>query len=255
MLKKNNVDYRQFYNKNGFTDEKAYIAHGSGVNDFVYTNSYEGVLDSIQRGFTFIELDLLETSDNVIIGGHDWVSFKKLVQYSDESETPLSYSEIKSMKIKGKYTVLAGKDICAIMEEYPDFYLVTDKIRDYALLLKQVPFPERLIVEVFSFEDYYNALLAGIKFSVLYVPPSAELFAAVLKYKIPMITGSSFWLFDKPHALNYYNLLHKKGVAIFLYHHLNNAQEPYFMKEYMGKTFSKFYVDKDYKEIIQENMQ
>lgn len=50
------------------------------------------------------------------------------------------------------------------METNRDFILVTDKIADYELLLKEIPFPERMIVEVFSPEDYLKALKSGIRY-------------------------------------------------------------------------------------------
>lgn len=255
ILEERVTDFKKFYNTEGYTDSQAYIAHGSGVGEFVYTNSYEGVLDSLQRGFKFIELDLLVTSDNIIIGGHDWSNFKRLIDYEEINDTPLTYEEIKNKKIMGKYSLLSSKEICSIMEEYPDFYLVTDKICDYSLLLEQIPYPDRLIVEVFSYTNCADALKAGIKYPALNIGLNGSRVKKLLKYKIPMLTGSSLWLFDDPKTMEYYKLLHENGVIIFLYHYTQKAVEPSFMKEYMGKVFSKFYVDRDYKEIIKENRQ
>lgn len=258
MLEKSDTNFKQFYNEQGFTDEKAYIAHGSGVNEYVYTDCCEGIADSIQRGFKFIELDLLVTSDNVIIGGHDWQHFKQLIgeiEINDEALSPLSYDMIRNKKINGTYTVVSSKEICQFLEKYPDFYLVTDKIRDYTLLLEQIPFPDRLVVEVFSFEDYYRALLAGIKYPAYCFTLDKKCFAAVLKNKIPMITVSSRWIFNEDNFKEKLKKLHESGVVILCYHHIDEACEKNFMRENMGKLFSKFYVDRDYREIIKENMQ
>lgn len=255
ILEKSDTDFKLFYNETGFSDEKAYIAHGSGVNEYVYTNCYEGIADSIQRGFKFIELDLLVTSDNIIIGGHDWRYFKQLLGDTEINDEPLTYEEIKNKKINGTYTIVSSKEICQFLEKYPDFYLVTDKIRDYTLLLEQIPFPDRLVVEVFSFVDYYRALFAGIKYPVYCFSLDEKCFAAVLKNKIPMITVSSIWIFNEDKFKEKLKKLHENGVVILCYHYINEACEKNFMKENMGKLFSKFYVDRDYREIIKENMQ
>lgn len=252
-LKENSVDFKKFYNEKGVTDEQAYIAHGSGVHEYTYTNSYEGLLDALQRGFKFIELDLLITTDNVIIGGHDWSYFKNLIGYPDDNDSPVSYEEIKNEKINKKYSVLSSKEICAVMKKYPDFYLVTDKIQNYSLLLKQIPFPERMIVEVFTLNDYYNALKAGIKYPALCVY-TAEAAKNALNQGIPMLTGNAQMMADDPKLLEYMTKAHKEGTVIFLFGYGKTVSNRYFMKRFMGKAFSKYYVDRDYHKIIEENL-
>lgn len=255
ILEESTTDFKKFYNSVGYTDRQGYIAHGSGVGEFRYTNCYEGVLDSIQKGFKFIELDLLVTADNIIIGGHHWGQVKQLVGYKEINEQPLLYEEIKNEKVKGKYTIISSKKICQLLETYPDFYLVTDKICDYALLLEQIPYPERLIVEIFNFKDYFKALKAGIKYPTFCMQTEKH-FKKVLRYKIPMITTMSDHVYNIPGFLERLKTLHEKGVVIFLFtlYQKEEARNPSFMEKYMGKFFSKFYTDVDYHEIIQENI-
>ena len=58
--------------------ESRFIAHaGGGFKDITYSNSKESVIKSIEKGFKYIELDLLETSDGFIVAAHDWKTFKK----------------------------------------------------------------------------------------------------------------------------------------------------------------------------------
>lgn len=255
LLEERHIDFGKFYNKIGFADPKAYITHGGGVGEFVYTNSYESLMDSVEKGFAFIELDLLITSDGIIVGGHDWRGFKKLLGIVDDTDCPLRYDEIKNRKISGKYSILSGKEIAEIMHEYPDFYLVTDKIQNYKLLLEQIPFPERLVVEVFDYEMYLTALEAGINYPALNVFLSEKHLKKILRYKVPLITGDGSWLFEFPEMKKYYQILHENGVGIFMYGYSSQVQQPYFMKENMGKFFSKFYVDEDYQTIIRQNQQ
>ena len=77
----------EFYNGAGYDNVNGYIAHGGGVNTFSLTNSKEAIVDSIENGFKYIEVDLLETKDGKLVGGHDWGDLKKADQYKFHSPT------------------------------------------------------------------------------------------------------------------------------------------------------------------------
>lgn len=63
-------DLNRFYVNDGYRDANAYIAHGSGIDEFTYTNSKEGIEDSLnKKKFRFIEIDMIETSDHKVLGG------------------------------------------------------------------------------------------------------------------------------------------------------------------------------------------
>lgn len=240
-------NYKKFYNFADYRNVEGYIAHGGGVDNYVYLNCREGVLDAIQKGFKFIELDLQITIDNVIIAAHSWKDFKEFIGIDDNKETALSYNDIKERKIKGKYSILTGKDITQIMNEYHDFYLVTDKITDYKILLQQIPLPDRVLVEVFSFKDYLRALQEGIFYPIMSLPTINEkLYKKIIHYKIPMLAISSVAIVSSIEVRDFCKKLHEKGVIIFCYSFIGKAKEPEYMKENMGKIFSKFYVDEWY---------
>lgn len=74
------LEMRRFYVSDGYENDDAYIAHGGGIRQFTYTNSKEAVGDSLGRGFKFIEIDMIKTADNHIIGGHDWNHFAKITK-------------------------------------------------------------------------------------------------------------------------------------------------------------------------------
>ena len=103
----NRTNLNKFYVNNGHTNPACYIAHGGGIGEFTYTNSLEAILNSLERGFQFIEIDMLETSDNHIIGGHDWKHFKSITGLRDTADKPLPLSTAKNQKIKQKYTVIS----------------------------------------------------------------------------------------------------------------------------------------------------
>ena len=130
-------------------DTKIVIAHAGGaINGIRYLNSKEAVQQSIQRGFSYIELDLLETPDGDLVAAHDWKTFHKLTGYPSQTE-PIPAREARKRKILNEQTVLTSKEIREIFTKYTDLYLVTDKINNIPLLKnKFAGFVERIIVEL-----------------------------------------------------------------------------------------------------------
>ena len=51
--------------------ENALIAHGGGaINGEIYTNSKEAVLQSLEAGYKYIEVDLFQLKDGTIVCAH-----------------------------------------------------------------------------------------------------------------------------------------------------------------------------------------
>lgn len=242
-IKENYKNMSIFYVDKGYTSSGAYIAHGGGINDFTYTNSYEAVLDSIKKGFEFIELDLLETKDGDIIAGHDWKYFKRSIGKIDYSDDPLSIKDIYNAKINNKYSILTSKLICNIMKKYENFILITDKINNFYLLKEKIPFLDRIIVEVFSVGSYYDAINCGIKYPAYSVFNMKRLKRAV-RYKFPIIIVDAKML-EHSESLNIIQKLHDSHITIFIYYNkFKKKDDINFLKRYLGKTFSKVYTDK-----------
>lgn len=138
-----------------------YIAHAGGVIDGqCYTNSREVVEDSLRRGYRYIELDLQVTRDNHLVAVHDWDRLRNMAG-APELPVPPTLSEIRGLTLKGGLHLLDGKDIAELMRRHPQMILVTDKIHDMALLARELPFHDRLIVEVFNRWDYLVCLWHG----------------------------------------------------------------------------------------------
>ena len=85
-----------FYNNSSSDSQEAYIAHGGGIKQYVYTNSEEAIEDSINRGFKYIEIDFQLSSDNKLIGVHDWHSFEIRTSYSKGEAKKLTLEQLKA---------------------------------------------------------------------------------------------------------------------------------------------------------------
>lgn len=110
-----------------------FIVHAGGViSKNIYTNSKESALNSLKNGFKYIEFDLLTTKDNHIIAAHDWNSISK-------NNIPLSLNDVIEIYKNKDITLLTGKDIYELMLKNEDWILITDKIRDFSLLEREIP--------------------------------------------------------------------------------------------------------------------
>ena len=237
------IEYQRFYVSSNYKDENAYIAHGGGINEYNGTNSLQSVQNSIKNGFKFIEIDMLETSDGYIVGSHDWKKLKKLTNYPKINDRPLSLKEVNNLKINGKFDVITGADIKNIMEQNQDLILVTDKIKNYDLLLKEIPYPERMIVEVFSAQDYFRALKTGIKYPA-YCIWNIEKYKEARKFQFPIVTMDAKKFFQTEETIQMVQQLHNSKVTILLFYtSFPQRDKPEWVKQYLGKTVSKIYTD------------
>ncbi|CAK2157444.1 Glycerophosphoryl diester phosphodiesterase family protein [Vibrio crassostreae] len=135
------------------------IAHaGGGINGLKYTNSLEAMEQSIEHGFKMIELDLLISSDGRIVAVHDWKSFHEMTNSNNTGS--ISYKEFESKTIYDKYKTLNISTALDILDEN-NVVLVTDKIKNLALLSKYIIDKDKSIIEVFSTDKYNEAIELG----------------------------------------------------------------------------------------------
>ncbi|CAK1932279.1 hypothetical protein BCV39_12570 [Vibrio sp. 10N.286.55.E10] len=135
------------------------IAHaGGGINGLKYTNSLEAMEQSIEHGFKMIELDLLISSDGRIVAVHDWKTFHEMTNSnntgsisSKEFESKIIYDQYKTLNISTAIDILDKNDVV----------LVTDKIKNLALLSKYIIDKDKSIIEVFSTDKYNEAIELG----------------------------------------------------------------------------------------------
>lgn len=157
-----------------FPKHVQYIAHAGGcVNGYKYTNSLEAVENAINCGIRFIELDLLMTSDNKLVTGHDWEFFRQATNREPSTE-PLSFAEYRKKKIYDTLTPITMDILDSLMTVHPDIYIVTDKISDPDILEKFLgKYRSRIMVECFETLSYSRLNKMGF-YKVFYssVPPA-----------------------------------------------------------------------------------
>lgn len=145
------------------SNSQHYIAHAAGaVDERTYLNCKEGLLSSLENGYTYIELDLGLTADSNLVCVHDWPSFnKKTGGDSLKSDAPIVNAEFLKKKIHGKYTPLTLEEALSIRENHP-YVIVTDKISNPNILNKFFrKNRESIMVEAFSVSDYIELKEAG----------------------------------------------------------------------------------------------
>lgn len=222
-------DIRRFHQP----DSGNLIAHGGGVGAYLYTNSAEAFADSRARGFSFVEFDLLVTADRHLLAAHDWGMFR---QFTGSRSTPGTLADALQLRINGNQTPLSGGMIHELMLQHPEMVLVTDKISDFELLLQEIPLPQRMIVEVFSPQDYVRALKAGIWYPAFCISHSIALQQAI-EHQYPLITISAGLFLEH---LDTMRQLHQQKVCIMVYgtEELNCSQ---FIREHLGTSASLIY--------------
>ncbi len=100
------------------------IAHaGGGIDGYIYSNCKEAVLYNYGKGFRTFEIDFSVTKDQVMVAKHDW---NMVVQENIPSGYVPTQEEFLSSPIYEKYTPMSLADLCGLMEEYEDMWLVTD---------------------------------------------------------------------------------------------------------------------------------
>lgn len=209
------------------------IAHGGGVGPYLYTNSAEAFADSRARGFTFVEFDLLVTADRHLLAAHDWGMFR---QFTGSRSTPGTLADALQLRINGNQAPLSGGMIHELMLQHPEMVLVTDKISDFELLLREIPLPQRMIVEVFSPQDYARALKAGIWYPAFCISHSIALQQAI-EHQYPIITISAELFLEH---LDTMRQMHQQKVCIMVYgtEELDCRQ---FIREHLGTSASLIY--------------
>jgi len=142
------------------------VAHaGGGIDGATYTNSREAVLASLDKGFAWIEIDFVWTSDGRLVCIHDWKrSFERL--FGRPTESPLSLAEFREEAAKLPLTLLSLDDLKALMLERPALTVVTDvKSNNIAALERMAKvLPEaarRVVPQIYRPNEYKAARKAG----------------------------------------------------------------------------------------------
>ncbi|MCI9125054.1 MAG: hypothetical protein HFH35_13485 [Eubacterium sp.] len=169
-----NVQGNRNYNLNyDWIEKNRYVAHGFGeYRGKTYTNSLEAFHESYRKGYRVFEVDLAFTSDHVLMLKHDWGKGWLEDTNLDNSKInnlPKTFEEIKNA-VEG-YTLLSFDDLCQIMNQYKDIYIVTDSKETgssgidavFQYMVKHAsmfdePVLDRLIVQIYNEQMYYELM-------------------------------------------------------------------------------------------------
>lgn len=193
------------------------IAHAGGaIEGNVYTNSREALEQAVANGYTFIEFDLIFTSDSVLVAAHSWSDFNKMTGYEEWGDSVPEFADFAERRILGRYTPLSATEINSFFCENEDLFLVTDKESSPEVLGAYFPLlKERMVVEAFSYEHYCRLIDEGY-FRVLYSCMANDVYSVLAKNL----------LFDKlfPGRRVEWLALHSSGLEYGFFKFLNNVR-------------------------------
>jgi len=141
--------------------EYNFVAHaGGGYNGKTYTNSINAVENSISKGFKLIELDLLITNDNYVIGSHDWKSFRNLCKKYLSYKVSYSYEEFKLCNDNLDQKLIDQFYIFNILnkDKQDQLRILTDQSQNFKILHKIFyPYEGKIIIEAHNIKNYLKA--------------------------------------------------------------------------------------------------
>lgn len=136
------------------------IAHAGGsVMGYGATDSLEAVSQSIEAGYTLIELDFLMTSDGRIAVVHDfgpnWTERYLGIRFDGRP----TEEEFLNQKILGRFTPMSFGMLAELLEEHPEVRIVTDCKEDSVELLWQIAhqypeFVDRIVPQIYYYYQY-----------------------------------------------------------------------------------------------------
>lgn len=147
------------------TNPQRFIAHAGGqIDGHTYTNSRQALEAAYRAGIRLFEFDLVNTRDGRLVAAHDWAGWREAT--GSATDEP-AHAEFKSRRLFGKYETLDLDDLERWFEKHPGTFLVTDKVSDFEQLVRGFRHTERLIVEVFGVDEYFDARSSGIRYPML----------------------------------------------------------------------------------------
>ncbi len=142
------------------------ISHAlGGIDGKDYTNSFEALEYSYEKGQRVLEADFLFTSDDVLVLRHYWKD--DLGQENSDGSAP-TLEEVKNTPIYSAYTPVMAEELVRYMSSHKDLYLVTDvkhklksttfedAIKEFVKIAGKTDpsILERVIVQIYCEEDY-----------------------------------------------------------------------------------------------------
>lgn len=109
-------------------EKESLVCHACGsIDGITLTNSLEAFQENYKKGYRVFEVDLSITADGVPVLEHDWEYTYHTVKMGNSNVTDApTHEEFMAAKFYNKYTPMDIPMILALMEEYPDIYVMTD---------------------------------------------------------------------------------------------------------------------------------
>ena len=229
-------------------DSSYFIAHGTGSLDgYTYLNSKESLLNALDNGYQYIEVDLGYTSDSTVVCVHEWKRFNKMTidgiseNDSDQYSRIPSLEEFKQRKIYGKYSPMTLDEVVQIWKERP-FKLVLDKFDITEDLNKFFPKEKRgeIMVEAYTEEGFEELKAAG------YIPmvstEGLNLMDCISFICSHLFSGRGYWVVveQRESSMRGLRLLKKLfGLKYAMY----TVNSPWFYRECLGSDVELVYTD------------
>lgn len=154
-----------------FTFQTMAHALGGLEGKYRYNNALEGLQQSLEIGYGFIEVDLILTKDNKLVCSHGWSeqTYKDTGIEMDKDNPVMTYDQFMRTKIQGKYTTVDASTIVKTMKENKNLLMELDlRTLDKETATKTAKaiikafgtdrsITDRLLVQVGS-EDMYKAI-------------------------------------------------------------------------------------------------
>jgi len=137
--------------------ELALVAHAAAVIEgYAGSNSLEAMQNAAALGFSYIELDMITTSDGKIVLNHSWDSVSNRIPGVHSGI--MTYEEFMGHRIFNQFTPVNLDMLIEFLRENPGPRIITDtKDTDYAALYAIAEFfPDymyRFIPQVYQFDD------------------------------------------------------------------------------------------------------
>jgi glycerophosphoryl diester phosphodiesterase len=205
-----------------------FVAHAfGGLDDTRYLNCRECFLANYEKGFRYFEVDFMSTSDGHFVAMHDGHEGRYGL------EKMFTLREFQQSKIRGK-TPVDMPTLVALMQTYPDWYLITDVKTDNAAGLRFIASAlknagidprQRVIPQLYFLKEFAFAHAIGFDRMILtlyrmglrdkngiikFVRDHPEISAVTMRYR---------WLDD-----SFRDALRRYRVQIFV-HTYNDADE------------------------------
>ena len=218
-----------------------FIAHaGGGFENKTYTNSIPAVKNALNTGFRLIEIDMLITKDNYIIGSHDWNSFEQLCKNFIKKKESYLYSDFQNCNENLEFKLVDEFFVKNIIDQYggknDKILIVTDQIQDFHVLKKNFSnYENNLIVEANGIRNYLKAKKI--------FPYVALTFNDGRRYKYFVKLFNVSFIVIKSNLIKKYNIfleeMIKKGLVVMVH----TSNENSFIEKNLDKYVTSIYTD------------